>query len=57
MVFKYLRSIPGAIPEYCRAPKTALEREIWHRLDRLPHVAMMGNWKSNGGGVSSSAAS
>lgn len=52
MIFELLRSIEGAAPKYGRAPRTALGREISHRLGKLPSVSVKG--KGHGNGASSS---
>lgn len=43
LVFKYLRSIEGAVPKYGRAPRTAFERAFSALLDGMPRAALKGN--------------
>lgn len=52
-VLKLLMAIPGAMPKYGRAPKSA--RENSQRVDGVPQVSMTGRAKSKGGGASAAS--
>lgn len=49
MAFKYLWGIDGSVPKCGRASKTALERDISARLDKMPHVSVKGKGRGKAG--------